>query len=96
MGSGLGAVNYMANFFMRFTNMKIDYFFLIIFTLFSISQSSFSQDYTDNTNGTAKIVFAEIKYEGNITAYKLGNTRVYPPQKIPIEKRSYKGSFKVS
>ena len=25
----------------------------------------------------------------------LGSTRVYPPQKIPIEKRSYKGTFKV-
>ena len=79
----------------RLTNMKINYLFLVVFTFISLNQNILSQEYSNNLDGAINIVFAQIKYEGNITAYKNGNTRVYPPQKIPFEKRSYRGTFRV-
>ena len=85
----------MANLITRFTNMKINFLFLVVFTFISFNQNILSQDYSNNLDGTINIVFAQIKYEGNFTAYKNGNTRVYPPQKIPFEKISYRGTFRV-
>lgn len=75
--------------------MKTNHLYLIVLTFVSLHINILSQDYSNNLGGTIKIVFAQIKYEGNITAYKTGNTRVYPPQKIPFEKRSYRGTFRV-
>ena len=75
--------------------MKINYLFLFILTFILFGHKIFAQDNPENLNGSVKIVYAKISYEGNVTVYKFGNTRVYPPQKIPVEKRSYKGIFRV-
>jgi hypothetical protein len=75
--------------------MKRDYLFLIVFILIYFTQNIFSQDNTENLIGAIKIVYAKISYERNVIAYKIGNGRVYPAQKIPVEKRSYRGTFRV-
>jgi len=75
--------------------MKKDCLFLIVFTFISFTQNIFSQDNSENLIGTIKIVYAKISYERNVIAYKIGNGHVYPAQRIPVEKRSYKGTFRV-
>lgn len=45
--------------------------------------------------GKAKIIFAKINYEGMVTRYKPGNTRVYPPMMVPVLSRHYHCTFRI-
>ena len=42
-----------------------------------------------------KIIKAQINLVETVTAYKTGNTRVYPPSKIPFKQNHYKCNFSI-
>jgi hypothetical protein len=75
--------------------MKISYLFLFILTFILFGNKIFAQENTENLKGFVKIVYAEISYQGSITEYEAGNTSLYPNQKISVNKRSYKGIFRI-
>jgi hypothetical protein len=44
---------------------------------------------------SVKIIYAKINFEGFVTTYKPGKTKVYPPAKVPVQERYYKLDLRI-